>query len=80
MFCRNHEVVSSKHDPLYVALNPVRARLAKRAVDWQWSSVHDQLSRKRSGGLTDTAPVRERFPDFAALIERARKLEKKLER
>ncbi|MEO3430501.1 transposase [Pelagibius sp. CAU 1746] len=53
----------------YVALNPVRARLAKRAVDWQWSSVHDQLSRKRSGTLTDTAPVRERYPNFAALIE-----------
>lgn len=42
---------------------------AVRAVDWQWSSVHDQLSRKRSGTLTDTAPVRERCPDFAALIE-----------
>ena len=53
----------------YVALNPVRARLAKRATDWRWSSVHDQLSRKRSGTLTDTAPVRERYPDFAALIE-----------
>jgi putative transposase len=52
----------------YIALNPVRARLAKRAVDWPWSSVHDQLSRKRSRKLTDTAPVRERYPDFAALI------------
>jgi putative transposase len=53
----------------YVALNPVRARLAKRAVDWRWSSVHEQHSRKQSGTLTDTAPVRERYPDFAALIE-----------
>jgi len=44
-----------------VALNPVRARLAKRAVGWRWSSVHDQLSRKRSRMLTDTAPVRERY-------------------
>jgi putative transposase len=52
----------------YVALNPVRARLAKRAMDWRWSSVHDQLSRKRSGTFTDTAPVRERYPAFAALI------------
>jgi putative transposase len=52
-----------------VALNPVRARLAKRAVGWRWSSVHDQLSRKRSRMLTDTAPVRERYADFAALIE-----------
>ena len=24
----------------YVALNPVRARLVKRATDWRWSSVH----------------------------------------
>jgi putative transposase len=50
----------------YIALNPVRARLAKRAVDWRWSSVHDQISRKRSGTLTHTltgtAPVRERYP------------------
>lgn len=53
----------------YVALNPVRTRLAKRAVDWQWSSVHDQLSRKRSGTLTNTGPVRKRCTDFAALIE-----------
>lgn len=53
----------------YVAFNPVRARLVKRAVDWRWSSVHDQLSRRRRGTITDTAPVRERYPDFAALIE-----------
>ena len=24
----------------YVALNPVRGRLAKRAEDWRWSSAH----------------------------------------
>ncbi len=53
----------------YVALNPVRARLVKRALAWRWSSVHDQLSRKRRGTLTDTAPVRERYANFAALIE-----------
>jgi putative transposase len=52
----------------YIALNPVRARLVKRAVDWRWSSVHDQLSRRRSRTLTDTAPVRERYPDLATLI------------
>lgn len=51
------------------ALNLVRARLAKRAVDWRWSSVHDQLSRKRSGTITYTAPVRERYPNFAAFID-----------
>src|SRR5271155_2806844 len=27
----------------YVALNPVRARLADRATDWPWSSLHAHL-------------------------------------
>ena len=52
----------------YVALNPVRARLAARAQDWRWSSVHALLDPARGDGLTDTAPVRERVPDFAALL------------
>ena len=50
----------------YVALNPVRARLVDRAEDWRWSSVHAQLGRE--DGVTNTAKVRERYPDFAALI------------
>jgi hypothetical protein len=25
----------------YIHLNPVKAGLARRAEDWQWSSVHD---------------------------------------
>lgn len=50
----------------YVALNPVRARLVERATDWPWSSVHAQLGRE--DGMTATAPVRARFPDFAALL------------
>ena len=52
----------------YVALNPVRAHLAKRAIDWPWSSVHAQLGRVAGDGLTATAPVAERYPDFAALL------------
>lgn len=52
----------------YVALNPVRARLAARAQDWRWSSVQALLDPARGDGLTDTAPVRERVPDFAALL------------
>ncbi|WP_394731067.1 transposase [Altererythrobacter sp. GH1-8] len=52
----------------YVALNPVRARLAQRARDWRWSSVHALLAPARGDGLTDTAPVLERVPDFAALL------------
>jgi len=51
----------------YVALNPVRARLCKRAVDWPWSSVHAHLGRK--DGLTEREPVLSRYPRFAALIK-----------
>ena len=53
----------------YVALNPVRARLAERAADWPWSSVHVHLGRAPDDGVTAKAPVLERYPDFAALIE-----------
>ena len=52
----------------YVALNPVRARLAARAEDWSWSSVHALLDPVKGDGLTDTAPVLERVPQFAALL------------
>lgn len=51
----------------YVALNPVRAGLVARPEDWRWSSIHAQLGRV-DDGVTDTAPVRERYPDFAALL------------
>ena len=53
----------------YVALNPVRARLTARAEDWRWSSVHALLDPACGDGLTDTAPVLERVPDFAALLQ-----------
>ena len=52
----------------YVAMNPVRARLAKRAQDWRWSSVHALLDPNKDDGVTDTGPVLERVPDFAALL------------
>ncbi len=52
----------------YVALNPVRARLAPRAQDWRWSSVHSHLAA-REDGVTTIAPVLSRYPDFAAFIE-----------
>jgi REP element-mobilizing transposase RayT len=32
----------------YIALNPVKCGLAKRAEDWPWSSVHRQLLRKQA--------------------------------
>ena len=68
----------------YVALNPVRARLVERAVDWPWSSVHVQLGRVADDGLTTAAPVMARYPDLAeriavgedeALSERLRRAE-----
>ena len=52
----------------YVALNPVRARLTKRAVDWPWSSVHAHFSPKPGDGLTVTEPALSRYPDFARWI------------
>ena len=52
----------------YVSLNPVRARLATRAADWQWSSVGAHLSGKNDG-VVSVKPLLKRFPDFAALLE-----------
>ena len=52
----------------YVVLNPVRAGLVARAVDWRWSSVDAHLRGKRPDPLTMTAPVLERFPDFAQTL------------
>ncbi len=51
----------------YVALNPVRARLAARAEDWTWSSVRAHLDGL-DNGLVTVRPVLERVKDFAALI------------
>jgi putative transposase len=51
----------------YVALNPVRARLVRRAQDWQWSSTRAHL-RGRDDGLTALQPVKHRFPRFADLL------------
>ena len=52
----------------YVALNPVRARLVKRAQDWRWSSARALLGLGRDG-LTDVAPARARLRRFADLLE-----------
>ncbi len=54
----------------YVSLNPVRARLVQRARDWRWSSARAHLSGK-SDGITALAPIRERFPRFADLLDDA---------
>jgi hypothetical protein len=69
---------------LYAALNRARARLVERAEDWRSSSVHALPDPAPSDGLTDTAPVSERVPDFAgpwragedeAMFGRLRRLE-----
>lgn len=54
----------------YVAMNPVRAGLAERAVDWPWSSTRALLGRG-ADGVTEAAPVLARIPDIAALLESA---------
>ena len=51
----------------YVSLNPVRARLVRRAQDWRWSSARAHLTGK-SDGVTARAPARARFPRLADLI------------
>ena len=52
----------------YVALNPVRARLVARAEDWPWSSVRAHLKRRGDKAIA-LAPVLDRYPRFADLLE-----------
>jgi putative transposase len=51
----------------YVALNPVRARLAERAEDWPWSSTRAHLAGK-DDHVVKVAPALERVGDFAAFL------------
>jgi putative transposase len=53
---------------LYVALNPVRARLVTDAADWRWSSTRSYLSGE-DDGVTQRAPMLSRFPDMRGLLE-----------
>jgi len=53
---------------VYVAMNPVRARLTTAATDWRWSSVHVHLGLIAGDGVTAVEAVRERVPDLAARI------------
>src|SRR5216684_7215921 len=54
----------------YVSLNPVRARLVKRARDWRWSSARAS-HRGKDDGVTALKPIRDRFPRFADLLSSA---------
>ena len=52
----------------YVTLNPVRARLVERAVDWPWSSARAHLSGK-DDAVVKVAPVLERVGDFGSFLD-----------
>ncbi len=52
----------------YVSLNPVRARLVRRAEDWPWSSVRAHLAR-RDDGVVKVAPLLDRVNEFAAFLD-----------
>ncbi len=51
----------------YVELNPVRARLARRARDWRWSSAKAHLAG-RDDELVKTAPLHALEPDWSAFL------------
>jgi len=52
----------------YVSLNPVRARLVKRAEDWPWSSVRAHLAGA-DDSLASVRPVLDRVGRFADLLQ-----------
>jgi hypothetical protein len=52
----------------YVALNPLRARLAQRPQDWAWSSLRAHLAG-RDDGLVTVAPLLERLGGITALVD-----------
>ncbi|WP_423141116.1 transposase [Parablastomonas sp. CN1-191] len=52
----------------YIALNPVRARLVKRAKDWAWSSTR-ALIAGQDDHVAKVTPALERVGDFAFLSE-----------
>lgn len=54
----------------YVALNPVRARLTRRATDWKWSSSR-ALCEGADDGVVTVAPARNRVGDFTAFLDEA---------
>ncbi len=56
------------HAFAHVALNPVRARLVKRARDWPWSSIHAHLG-KCSDGITRIEAANGRVGDFGKFLQ-----------
>jgi putative transposase len=54
----------------YVALNPVRARLVRKAEDWRWSSTRALIAGE-DDHVVKAAPALERVGDFAAFLGEA---------
>jgi REP-associated tyrosine transposase len=52
----------------YVELNPVRARMVRRAEDWPWSSARAHL-KGEDDGLVKVAPMLERMGDWKTFLE-----------
>lgn len=52
----------------YVELNPVRAGLVARPEQWMWSSARAHL-RLGADGLTETAPLLDRWPDWRTVLD-----------
>ena len=52
----------------YVALNPVKAKLAATAADWPWSSTPAHL-RRQDDGLVNVRPLLDRVDSFADFLE-----------
>lgn len=53
----------------YVELNPVRAKLARRAEDWRWSSARAHVGG-RADGLTDLAAMAGVHRHWRAMLKR----------
>jgi REP-associated tyrosine transposase len=51
----------------YVELNPVRAKLARRARDWRWSSARAHLAG-RDDDLVTVRPLLDLAPDWAEFL------------
>ncbi len=52
----------------YVELNPLRARLVRRARNWRWSSARAHLDGE-DDGITVAAPLLERVRDWSSLLD-----------
>jgi putative transposase len=51
----------------YVALNPVRAELVRKAQDWSWPSTRAMIAGQNDH-VVDVAPALKRVGDFAAFL------------